>query len=90
MKELVKLIQKKFDTDKEYNSKGLMIVQSILDLGDYFVVTMTLRNLPKDDFMVDGQFKLDKKLSKITPFSPEMDREKYFKALEKPLYVRYV
>lgn len=86
--ELVSKIQKKFDTDKEYNSKGIMVVNSVLDLGDYYVVTMVPKNMPKDDFMIDGRFKIDKKLNKIEGFNSEMDREKYLKALKSPVYVR--
>lgn len=86
--EIVVKIQKKFDTDKKYNSKGLMVVNSVLDLGDYYVVSMVPRNMPKDDFMIDGRFKLDKKLTKIEGFNTDMDREKYLKALKNPVYLR--
>lgn len=86
--EIVAKIQQKFDTDKEYNSKGFMVVNSVLDLDDYYVVSMVPKNMPKDDFMVDGLFKLDKKLTKIEGFSLDMDREKYLKALKSPIYIR--
>jgi hypothetical protein len=86
--EIVAKIQKKFDTDKEYNSKGFMVVNSVLDLDDYYVVSMVPKNMSKDDFMVDGLFKLDKKLTKIEGFSLDMGREKYLKALKSPIYIR--
>lgn len=86
--EIVAKIQKKFDTDKEYNSKGIMVVNSVLDLGNYYVVSMVPKNMPKDAFMINGRFKLDKKLTKIEGFNTDMDREKYLKALKSPLYLR--
>ena len=86
--EIVAKIQKLFDTDKEYNSKGFMVVNSLLDLGDYYVVSMVPKIMPKDDFMIDGRFKVDKKISKIEGFSTNMDRDKYLKALKNPVYLR--
>lgn len=86
--EIVKNIQKMFDTDKQYNSKGIMIVNSILDLGEYYVVSMVPKSMPKDDFMVDGLFRIDKKFTSISPFLLDMNREKYLNALKKPLYIR--
>ena len=86
--EIVAKIQKKFDTDKEYNSKNFMVVNSVLDLGNYYVVSMVPKTMPKDDFMVDGLFKIDKKVSKIEEFGLDMDREKYLKALKNPVYIR--
>ena len=86
--ELVKNIQKAFDTSKEYSSNGFMVVNSILDLGKYYVVSMIPKTIPKGEGFNGGLFKLDKKLSKIEGFHPIMDNERYLKALQNPLYVK--
>lgn len=87
VKKIVYNIQKAFDSSKEFSSKGMMIVNSVLDLGSYYVVNMVPKNMPKDDFFIDGLFKCDKETGKISPFNIQMDREKYFKALKNPFYL---
>lgn len=84
---IVSNIQKAFDSNKEYGSNGTMVVNSVLDLGSYYVVNMVPKNMPKDDFFIDGLFKCDKETGKISPFCIEMDREKYLKALKNPFYL---
>ena len=63
------------------------IINSILDLGSYYVVSLTKPNLSKDEFMLDNLYKIDKTLSSIKEFSIIDDREKYLQALKKPVYV---
>jgi len=84
---IVSNIKKAFDNSKEFNSKGLMVINSILDLDSYYVVNMVPKNMSKDDFFIDGLFKCDKETGKISPFCVEMDREKYLKALKNPFYL---
>lgn len=84
---IVSNIQRAFDTNKEYNSKGIMVVNSVLDLGSYYVVNMVPKNISKDDFFIDGLFKCDKQTGNITPFSVQDDKDKYMKALKNPFYL---
>lgn len=86
--DVVKKIQKLFDNDEEYDSKGMMVVNSVLDLGNYYVTSMVPKNMKRDDVFEGGRFKIDKKVSKIEAFDTDMDREKYLKALNSPLYLR--
>ena len=87
VKAIVDNIYKAFEADKEYGSNGKMVVNSVLDLGSYYVANMVPKNMPKDEFFIDGLFKFDKKTGKVSPFCIEMDREKYLKALKNPFYL---
>lgn len=63
-------------------------INSILDLGDYYVVNLQLTKTPKDDFMLDNLYKVEKSSGKISGFAIDMDRKKYLSALKHPIYVR--
>lgn len=88
LKELVNNVQKAFDTSKDYSSNGFMVVNSILDLGNYYVVSLVPKTIPKGEGFNGGLYKLDKSLKKIEGFHPIMDNERYLKALQNPLYVK--
>lgn len=85
---VVRNLQKAFDNSKEWSSNGMMVINSVLDLGSYYVVTLVPKNMKPDDFFIDGRFKAYKSTGKIEPFSTDMDREKYLKALKNPFYVK--
>lgn len=87
--ELVKKITATFNNTKDYQiTKDGMTVNSILDLGDYYVVSVVPKNIKIDETFMDGLFKIDKGFKKVEPFGLDMDRKKYLEALKKPLYVR--
>ena len=66
-----------------------MTINSILDLGNYYVVSVVPKNMKFNDTFEGGLFKVDKKLSNILPFSVDSDRAKYLSALKKePIYKR--
>lgn len=85
---VVRNLQKAFDNSKEWSSNGTMVINSVLDLESYYVVTLVPKNMKPDDFFIDGRFKVNKSTGKIEPFSTDMDREKYLKALKNPFYVK--
>ena len=57
-------------------------------MGKYYVITVFLKNTPKDDFLVDNLFKVDKNVTKIVGFNISEDRDAYFAALKKPIYLQ--
>ena len=78
-----------FDNSKDYQlTKNDMTINSVLDLGNYYVVSVVPKNIKINETFMDGLFRIDKKLSSVKPFSLEDDRAKYLKALKNPLYVR--
>ena len=76
---LTKTFKKNFPT---------FVINSILDLESYYVVSLTRPVLKKDEFMLDGLYAVDKKTYHIKPFSVSMDSKRYGKALENPLYIK--
>lgn len=78
-----------FDNSKDYKlTKDGMTINSILDLGDYYVVSVCPKNIKINETFEGGLFKIDKKLSSVKPFSLEEDRAKYLKAVKNPIYMR--
>lgn len=70
------------------------VVGSILDIGDYYIVLLTKSSVKRGDFVLDNQYKLNKKTRKIAPFNPSMEQDSrvkraYLEALKrKPLYMK--
>lgn len=64
------------------------VVNSVLDLGHYYVVSLTRPGLPDSVSIVDGLYALDKEGKKPREFCVNDDRAAYLKALQKPIYVR--
>ena len=83
--EIVDILNKVLSKYKEFKNQE---VQSVLDLGSYYVVALTYKNLKPDEFVLDNEWKIDKKTFKMTSFRLDMDRQKYLKSLKNPLYVR--
>lgn len=81
MTNIVKSIEKRF------NNKNFDI-NSVLDLGDYYVFSIVPKKIQSDEYYLDGLFKIDKQFKDFDEFNLEMDRQKYLNALKNPLYVR--
>lgn len=77
---------KAFDNSKKYHlTEDNMTINSILDLGDYYVVSVVPKNIKINETFEGGLFKVDKNLSNISPFSVDNDRAKYLSALKNRL-----
>ena len=63
-------------------------VNSVLDLGDYYVVNLQKNGLNADEFVLDSLYKVDKKTKKVSSFTPAENRKAYLNALKNPLYLK--
>lgn len=63
-------------------------INSILDLGEYYVINLQKETSNSDDFILDSLYKLDKKTRKISSFTLEENRKAYLKALNNPFYLK--
>lgn len=79
-KELTKLTVKDFPKFK---------INSIYDLGTYYVVSLIPNGMKQtdDSFICDPYHKIDKKSGKISGFTPMMDIKAFKKALKDPIYM---
>lgn len=78
-----------FDNSKDYKlTKDGMTINSILDLGDYYVVSVCPKNIKLDETFEDGLFKIDKNFKSVIPFCVNDDRKKYLSALKDGIIYR--
>ncbi len=78
-----------FDNSKDYKlTKDGMTINSILDLGDYYVVSVCPKNIKINETFEGGLFKIDKNFKSITPFCVNDDRKKYLSALKNGIIYR--
>jgi hypothetical protein len=71
--------------DKSFKKKE---INSILDLDEYWVISIIPKGLSKDDYVLDGLFKVNKRTYMISEFNVNDDRAAYLSALKHPVYVR--
>lgn len=71
--------------EKQYSG---FYVNSILDLGAYWVVNLQKESSNPDDFILDNLYKMDKKSKKISSFTIDENRKTYIKSLKKPVYLK--
>ena len=63
-------------------------VNSILDLGTYYVVNLQKNSSNPENFILDNLYKMDKKTKKVESFVIDDDRKAYLNALKNPLYLK--
>lgn len=63
-------------------------VNSILDLGTYYVVNLQKNSSNPENFILDNLYKMDKKTKKVESFVIDDDRKTYLNALKNPLYLK--
>lgn len=63
-------------------------VNSILDLGTYYVVNLQKNSSNPENFILDNLYKMDKKTKKVESFVINDDRKAYLNALKNPLYLK--
>lgn len=63
-------------------------MNSILDLGQYYVVNLTRDGLSDDEFVLDNLYRVDKRTFNIKEFAVSDDRQSYLKASKRPIYIR--
>lgn len=63
-------------------------VNSILDLGTYYVVNLQKNSSNPENFILDNLYKMDKKTKKVESFVIDDDRKAYLNALKNPLYIK--
>lgn len=63
-------------------------VNSVLDLGNYYVVNLQKNGLNADEFVLDSLYKVDKKTKKVSSFTLAENRKAYLNALKNPLYLK--
>lgn len=63
-------------------------VNSILDLGTYYVVNLQKNSSNSENFILDNLYKMDKKTKKVESFVIDDDRKAYLNALKNPLYLK--
>lgn len=80
---------KVFDNSKDYKlTKDGMTINSILDLGDYYVVSVCPKNIKINETFEDGLFKVDKAIKTVQPFAVDSDRKRYLSALKDGIIYR--
>lgn len=62
------------------------IIISTLDAGDSFLISPKPKAYRKDQMVLDGLFKVDKKTGEMTEYSPVQDPEEFKKALDHEVY----
>ena len=78
-----------FDNSKDYKlTKDGMTINSILDLGDYYVVSVCPKNIKINETFEGGLFKVDKAIKTVQPFAVDSDRKKYLSALKNGIIYR--
>lgn len=63
-------------------------VNSILDLGTYYVANLQKNSSNPENFILDNLYKMDKKTKKVESFVIDDDRKAYLNALKNPLYLK--
>ena len=63
-------------------------VNSVLDLGNYYIVNLQKNGLNVDEFVLDSLYKVDKKTKKVSSFTLAENRKAYLNALKNPLYLK--
>lgn len=65
-----------------------MVINSILDLGTYYVVNLTKPNLKNGDFVLDNLYSVNKQNNKIKSFIVGDDPKRYNDAMKRPVYIK--
>lgn len=66
-------------------SPGL-VLGTVMDAGDSYIVALTKENLPKDAYVMDSTYECMKKDGSIKPFIVGLNTDKYKKALKNIVY----